>query len=65
MDSETWLDKATRLQRSLARPGVRPGADDGELAESQERIRIALWLRREFDYGEPTGANVAAFEIQD
>lgn len=51
MNSETWLDKATRLQESLARHGKPPGFAEDEIA-ARERIEIALWLRREFSAGE-------------
>ena len=54
MDSETWLDKATRLHRWLARPAGPDGAEEETAA--RERIKIALWLRREFSAGEPGNA---------
>ncbi len=63
MDSETWLDKAARLQRSLAGTGERRNPDD-ENAE-RDRIKIALWLRQEFDDRPPEDSNVVAFEMPD
>ena len=63
MNSETWLDKAARLQRSLAGPDEWRNPDD-EIA-ARNRIKIALWLRREFDEQPPTGSNVVAFELTD
>jgi len=60
VDSETWLDKATRLQRALARPA--PGADlSDEENTARERIKLALWLRREFGDDGPA-AEVIAFQ---
>lgn len=47
MNSETWLEKAARLQRTLMRPGNVVAFDEDESA-ARERIKIALWLRREF-----------------
>lgn len=47
MNSETWLDKASQLQRLLLRPSRETAPDVLDEGES-ERIRIALWLRREF-----------------
>ena len=47
MNSETWLQKAERLQRTLelSRDGFHD-ADDVRI--QSERIKIALWLRQEF-----------------
>jgi hypothetical protein len=60
MNSETWLDKADRLQRSLVRPGQPAAFDDDETA-ARERIKIALWLRREFSHETERGENVVPF----
>lgn len=60
MDSETWLEKATRLQRALVRPGHAPG-DDGDEVAARDRIKIALWLRREFEDAPDHGENVVRF----
>ena len=46
MHSETWLEKAERLQRSLA--GDRGQRMRDVTETTGERIKIALWLRREF-----------------
>lgn len=48
MDSETWLEKAARLQRALMPSGQGMGFDDDEAA-ARDRIKIALWLKREFE----------------
>lgn len=61
MNSETWLDKAARLQRTLVRPGL-PGFDDDENA-ARERIKIALWLRREFSEETERDGNVVPFAV--
>ena len=60
MNSETWLEKARRLQSSLVRPGRAPGFDEDELA-ARERIKIALWLRREFSEEPGRSENVVPF----
>ena len=59
MNSETWLDKAARLQRTLLRPGFRSFDDDENAA--RERIKIALWLRREFSEENERDGNVVPF----
>jgi hypothetical protein len=45
MDAESWLEKAARLQRTLVQGALTE--DDTELV--RDRIKIALWLRHEFD----------------
>jgi hypothetical protein len=62
MHSETWLEKATRLQRSLVRPGERPERDDDEMA-ARERIKMALWLRNEFSDEPLTESKIIPFAI--
>ena len=47
MNSETWLEMAARLQRSLNRRGEQSRFDDEETA-ARERIELALWLRHAF-----------------
>ncbi len=47
MNSETWLQKAERLQRMLA-SREEDCRDRNDESEHRERITIALWLRREF-----------------
>lgn len=63
MDSETWLEKSARLQRSLAGAGEHRHPDN-EIA-ARDRIKIALWLRQEFDDPQPAGSNLVAFELPD
>lgn len=60
MDSETWLDKATRLQRSLNRRSELPRLADDEAA-ARERIELALWLRHEFSEVTSDDSNVITF----
>ena len=53
MNAETWIQKAERLQQSLGHAEMRGENEktkDKTAAES-ERIKIALWLRREFSHG--------------
>jgi hypothetical protein len=64
MDSETWLEKAERLRSLLLRPGQAPGFDNDETA-ARERIKIALWLRREFADERETAGNVVPFAAAD
>jgi hypothetical protein len=59
MNSETWLEKATRLQRSLARRDTARLADED--AAARERIELALWLRHEFSEAAPDESNVITF----
>jgi hypothetical protein len=60
MHSETWLDKATRLQRVFA-----PSREDrDELSAARERIELALWLRYEFS-DDPPDTRVVPFETED
>jgi hypothetical protein len=60
MNSETWLEKAERLQRSLAGDRAQPLRDVTET--TGERIKIALWLRREFSN---EAATIAADDLAE
>jgi hypothetical protein len=60
MHSETWLDKATRLQRVFA--PARTLTD--ELTAARERIELALWLRHEFSDEPPGASRVVPFEAE-
>ena len=61
MDAETWLEKATRLQRVLTPTKHGTGSED-EADLARDRIKIALWLRREFD-ADLDGSNVVLFAL--
>ena len=61
MNGETWLEKATQLQRTLGVAShVTHAEDDERLA--RDRIKIALWLRREFD-AIPEESNILPFSL--
>jgi hypothetical protein len=57
MNSETWIEKAQRLQGALTR-GEKSSAFDGDEAAARERVEIALWLRREFSDEPPAESDV-------
>ena len=62
MHSETWHDLATRLHKELVPRGHGAREEDEEDA-ARARMKIALWLRREFGAsGEHVAANVLRFE---
>jgi hypothetical protein len=58
MDAETWLEKAARLQEML----VPIDRSEYEADLVRDRIKIALWLRREFDANH-AGSNVVPFAL--
>lgn len=62
MDSETWLEKAARLQRALTPPHESSRDIDDETA-ARDRVKIALWLRREFSAVDDDASNVVPFVI--
>jgi hypothetical protein len=64
MNSETWLDKAARLHAEIVPPGHGARETD-EQAAARDRVKIALWLRREFSTGDEqsNAAKVLPFAI--
>jgi hypothetical protein len=60
MNSETWLDMATRLHAELVPCGNAAKEIDEDTA-ARDRIKIALWLSREFSRDERGGSEVLPF----
>jgi hypothetical protein len=54
MKPETWLDMATRLHAELVLPRGAAKEIDEETA-ARDRVKIAVWLSREFSGDEREG----------